>query len=477
MLMSSTNAWPVAAIAAAGLLGGLAPRSLADPALPTTTNGDQPAAAAGRAEGVLRPGDKSLENTINESLAGQHIEPDPGSTNPFLVGADRLAEPRRCTLQIAADDAPSDRTKRQSKFGPVYVLRGKMPTFPNAHAGGAGKNLTIMPDAQTQYWSVVSCEAAPSGQVVDGLTDSQVPLDAGRNYTIVVSRAEDRPQNATEQHGVAWLNWGTRGEGLDDPRNRTDFGMLMLRKMANNPTWTESPDHVTKPGTEEAVMGPYYPRGYYTTKVGFETEGVRKYTIDNTRNMRFGEILVVKERVIEVYNTTGLNDCPPELWNALPLDKIKEQFGALRVLKNGPHYWMMDSQSVSLGEKVSFGGLEARWAAKLNPGAAAKAAQGSEPYKVFLPKKTQKMVYSKGKPVYELVDPDGNVYVLQAHDEQFSLEALPKLGERLKKLPDGWKYRTRILTEDLVLDLKPDQTIHAVGDEFHQYYTRIPGNK
>jgi hypothetical protein len=27
--------------------------------------------------------------------------------------------------------------------------------------------------------------------------------------------------------------------------------------------------------------------------------------------------------------------------------------------------------------------------------------------------------------------------------------------------------------EDLVLDLGPDKTIYAVGDEFHQYYTRI----
>jgi hypothetical protein len=29
-------------------------------------------------------------------------------------------------------------------------------------------------------------------------------------------------------------------------------------------------------------------------------------------------------------------------------------------------------------------------------------------------------------------------------------------------------------TDDLILDLKPDQTIYAVGDDFHQYWTRIP---
>ena len=73
--------------------------------------------------------------------------------------------------------------------------------------------------------------------------------------------------------------------------------------------------------------------------------------------------------------------------------------------------------------------------------------------------------------------PDGHNYVLQAHDAQFPIESLAKLGEQMKQLPKGWQYRTRALTEDLVLDLGPDKTIYAVGDEFHQYYTRIAETK
>ena len=191
--------------------------------------------------------------------------------------------------------------------------------------------------------------------------------------------------------------------------------------------------------------------------------------------MRFGEILVVKQGGIEVYNTTGLNNCPAELWDKMDLESVRKQFRALKVQKNGPHYWMMDSQTVSFGEKASFGGLEARWAATLDPVLVAKEAQGTEPYKIFNPKKTQRMVYSKDKPVYELVDPDGHIYVLQAHEERFPMESLPTLGGQLK-LPNGWQFRTRTLTEDLVMDLKADQTIYAVGDEFHQYWTRIPGS-
>jgi hypothetical protein len=155
-------------------------------------------------------------------------------------------------------------------------MRGRMPTFPDTYAGAGGKGLEVMPEAQTQYWSLVSCEAMPSGQIVDGLTDMQVPLDKDRNYTIVYSRKEDRPANATAENGVAWIEWSPRGEGIDSPKNRPDFGMLMLRIMANNPSWKERPNNVTKPGMEEAVMGPYYPRGYYTTKAEFEASGLKK---------------------------------------------------------------------------------------------------------------------------------------------------------------------------------------------------------
>jgi hypothetical protein len=104
----------------------------------------------------------------------------------------------------------------------------------------------------------------------------QVPLDADRNYTIVYSRREDRPANATAENGIAWIEWSPRGEGLDAPGNRADFGMLMLRIMANSSDWAESPVRVTRPGTEEAVMGPYLPRGDYTDKAGFEATGRRR---------------------------------------------------------------------------------------------------------------------------------------------------------------------------------------------------------
>ena len=80
----------------------------------------------------------------------------------------------------------------------------------------------------------------------------------------------------TLANGIAWMEWSPRGEGIDGPKNRPDFGMLMLRIMANNPSWTQSPNKVTKPGMEEAVMGPYLPKGEYTTRAAFEAGGLKK---------------------------------------------------------------------------------------------------------------------------------------------------------------------------------------------------------
>ena len=127
-------------------------------------------------------------------------------------------------------------------------------------------------------------------------------------------------------------------------------------------------------------MGPYYPEGHYTTKAEFEAKDnavvnpakVSAVTVSNTRDMRFGEILVVKPDVAEVYNTTGLNDCPLEPWEAMDTKSLAKEYDAVRVQKNGPKYWMMDSQTLMLGEKGTFGGIEGRSGGSIADGVVGK---------------------------------------------------------------------------------------------------------
>lgn len=201
--------------------------------------------------------------SIPYSIVGSFKTPEEQAKIPFAGAMDAGgdAETQYMLVQLSR------------KFGPVFVTRGKLPSFPDTYAGAAGLGLEVMPEAQTQYFSIVSAEAAPSGQIVDGLIDMQIPVDKEGYYTIVYSRVEDRPANATPENGVAWIEWSPRGEGIEGPGNRTDFGMLMMRIMAPSADWAESPANVTKPGDEEKVMGAYYPKGEYTTKEAFEALG------------------------------------------------------------------------------------------------------------------------------------------------------------------------------------------------------------
>lgn len=212
---------------------------------------------------------------------------------------------------------------------------------------------------------------------------------------------------------------------------------------------------------------------FWATMAAAQETDVKSVSVADTRDMRFCEILIVMPEGVDVYNTTGVSDCPDDLWSKMDLQAVATEFGAEKVEQNGPHFWMMDSQTFDVGKEATIGGIQARWVAQLDPAIMKSAAKGIAPYTVFTPKKTQKMTYAKGKPAYELVDPEGNIYVLQAHEAQFPIDTLDTLGDRLD-LPEGWQFRTETLSEDLVLDLGPDKTIYAVGDVFHQYWTRIP---
>ncbi|MEW4486512.1 hypothetical protein AB1L42_00440 [Thalassoglobus sp. JC818] len=373
------------------------------------------------------------------------------------------------------------------KFGPVYVMKGKMPTFPDTYAGADDRGATTIPETQTQYWSLVSCESVPSGQVVDGLTDFQIPLDENRQYTIVVSRPEDRPANATFENGVAWVQWSPRGEGLADSRNRSDFGMLILRIMGNNPGWAERPDNIVKAGTGKSVMGEYFPRGFYTTKEEFEVtmndeqdsqimmttgngqqKSLTMQSLKDSRGYLYCELVFnYGENGNDIYSTSPLAPADLDWWNNLDVQEIAADFGANSVQKNGPQWWSMDEVGVMASEPVEVAGIKMVFGAHLPAG-----TLEIPKYTVFNPAKYQNLLWKAGSSIYQLIDPDGHVYVLQGH--KIPADQLATLGEEFQHLPEGWKYRVQQLDHDLVMNLTPREPIPSVQDEFHQIYIRIP---
>ncbi|WP_169972703.1 hypothetical protein [Tautonia rosea] len=169
----------------------------------------------------------------------------------------------------------------------------------------------------------------------------------------------------------------------------------------------------------------------------------------------------------DIYSTSPLARADLDWWNTLDLDALAKEFGAESVYKNGPQWWSMDEVGVMASQPVSVAGVEMVFGAHLPPGTL-KIAK----YTIFSPAKFQNLTWERGKPVYQLVDPDGHVYVLQGHKVPES--QLATLGEKFADLPEGWQYRVRSLEEDLEMKLTPNAPIPSVQDEFDQIYIRIP---
>jgi hypothetical protein len=149
-------------------------------------------------------------------------------------------------------------------FGPVLVVKGKLPKTPQTFRGPPR-----MPGGQVRFWSLCSGESRVTTRTPDCLADRQVLHRSGRNYTVVVSRRSDRPSNARGRCGVAWLDWGNRGDGAGDP----NYGLLILRNMLASPGFKRAIQRVQAPGHERAVMGPFFPDSHYTTTKAFASRG------------------------------------------------------------------------------------------------------------------------------------------------------------------------------------------------------------
>jgi hypothetical protein len=196
-------------------------------------------------------------------------------------------------------------------------------------------------------------------------------------------------------------------------------------------------------------------------------EFLRDVTFTDARGMRYAEIAMVTPEAITIYNSSGLSEAPVDQWDALNVDEIKERFHLRSVIKNGPHWWLADTATFQFGQEHTFGGMGFRWAATLPTNLA--DAGGGQDYKIFVANKRGSLEYSKGKPIYELVSPEADTFVMQSSnidvDDDFA-----KLGKRLS-LPDAWQFRARTLDGDLTVEL--DGKVKTVMDDLRNVYNFV----
>ncbi|HEX2016611.1 MAG TPA: hypothetical protein VGN69_07940, partial [Solirubrobacteraceae bacterium] len=129
-------------------------------------------------------------------------------------------------------------------YGDVLLLRARAPTTPRTLDAQP-----VMGTGQLRYYSF--CTNATATQYIACRNDDAIPLDASGYFTVAISTAANRPANATERCGVAWL-----------PAGPTPQSILILRNMLPDSAFAQAVQNA-KQGTEEKTLGPYYPRGTY----------------------------------------------------------------------------------------------------------------------------------------------------------------------------------------------------------------------
>lgn len=180
-------------------------------------------------------------------------------------------------------------------------------------------------------------------------------------------------------------------------------------------------------------------------------------TPEGVRGDRYCEVLLAYPEGsnvrIDVYNTYGLNECPAEQWEHLDAQQLRQEYQAAAAILNGPRHWVIDafanSNFLEQG-KATFGGIEMRKAGQLRVPPSQLSNSGASYATQSITRNTT-YVFDAGKRVHELVNPSGQIFVMQSFSLQranLSEEALPSLGQQLS-VPEGWTYRTRELSQEL----------------------------
>ena len=206
--------------------------------------------------------------------------------------------------------------------------------------------------------------------------------------------------------------------------------------------------------------------------------------LSGARNYAYCEIALAfgkpPKAIFQFYNTSATETgCPADKFTALDANKLAAAADADKVYLNprpqtARRFWTMDQLWLyEAGETVNFDGVDATWGATMTPRSVKAATTGDfQPAEIH--RKT-KWFYAKGQPVFLMRTADGKTYVMQSYatevDGSLTYDQLPQLASKLK-LPPGWKFEEKTLTEDLTIDPRkaPANTAHIIQDNLHNRY-------
>ncbi|MDP3560452.1 MAG: hypothetical protein Q8R79_08925 [Legionellaceae bacterium] len=192
------------------------------------------------------------------------------------------------------------------------------------------------------------------------------------------------------------------------------------------------------------------------------------------RGDRYCEILFSKSFLeYSVYNTWGLNNCPENLWKKVTIEKVSQDTGASTILLNGPRYWVIDgftNTTLINPQTKIISGLPVREAGVLRLGIF-DLFKSRGPYHQRTVARQTTWIYEAGKRVYELIDPKGQIFVMQSYSTQHQPQTMASLVNLAKKLhlPADWQFKTGILKKQEQLEAI-NQSATVIQDDLSNTY-------
>jgi hypothetical protein len=196
---------------------------------------------------------------------------------------------------------------------------------------------------------------------------------------------------------------------------------------------------------------------------------------------------VLKSQLYEsVYNTTGLNggdesrdSAPQPLVQALNAKAIAKQYQALSALISPPRYWMIDWLVDRIGNVRHFGGLNAAWMGNWPAtSGTVSSTPSSKAFRSMIVPRTASEGFRKGSRVYLLDDASNRTWVMRSYTDgeikNLTIDQLDALGDRIA-LPSGWKFRTVVLSKDLILETKSGVAATTQDEKENVYDLTGPG--
>jgi hypothetical protein len=185
--------------------------------------------------------------------------------------------------------------------------------------------------------------------------------------------------------------------------------------------------------------------------------------------------------IADFYNSTGTDICTPERFAGLDKAKIKEETGAREVFLNPSRRWTFDQLDVyEDGIERTFGGIKMTWMGVVPVSELEKGVTKGHynPGYIF---RNNQYTFKKGREIYLLDAPDGEVFVMQSFSnykqQKVTLADARNLGSVLT-LPPGWKFRSVVLDRDLIVNQKRTNGLaHVFQDDMLNAYQGCDGGK